>query len=85
MAYRGVTMLEVKVVLRLWLAGVREKRIAAQLGPEHQDRAAVPTRRAEPDSSSKTLDPVRTAALRNSSEMRGSDPPKISLDTRLAR
>jgi transposase len=32
MAYREVTMLEVKEVLRLWLAGVRRKRIAAQLG-----------------------------------------------------
>ena len=32
MAYREVTMLEVKEVLRLWLAGVRKKRIAAQLG-----------------------------------------------------
>ena len=32
MAYREVTMLEVKEVLRLWLSGVRKKRIAAQLG-----------------------------------------------------
>ena len=32
MAYREVTMLEVKEVLRLWLGGVRKKRIAAQLG-----------------------------------------------------
>ena len=32
MAYREVTMLEVKDVLRLWLSGVRKKRIAAQLG-----------------------------------------------------
>ena len=32
MAYREVTMLEVKEVLRLWLVGVRKKRIAAQLG-----------------------------------------------------
>jgi DNA-binding CsgD family transcriptional regulator len=32
MAYREVTMLEVKEVLRLWLAGGRKKRIAAQLG-----------------------------------------------------
>ena len=32
MAYREVTMLEVKEVLRLWLTGVRKKRIAAQLG-----------------------------------------------------
>ena len=32
MAYREVTMLEVKEVLRLWLAGVRKKRIAGQLG-----------------------------------------------------
>src|SRR5262249_15401951 len=31
MAYREVTMLEVKEVLRLWLAGGRKKRIAAQL------------------------------------------------------
>ena len=31
MAYREVTMLEVKEVLRLWLADVRKKRIAAQL------------------------------------------------------
>ena len=32
MAYREVTMLEVKEVLRLWLGGARNKRIAAQLG-----------------------------------------------------
>jgi transposase len=32
MAYREVTMLEVKEVLRLWLGGVAHKRIAAQLG-----------------------------------------------------
>src|SRR6266849_6203107 len=32
MAYREVTMLEVKEVLRLWLRGVRKKRIAGQLG-----------------------------------------------------
>ena len=32
MAYREVTMLEVKEVLRLWLAGVAKKRIAVQLG-----------------------------------------------------
>ena len=32
MAYREVTMLEVKEVLRLWLSGVQKKRIAAQLG-----------------------------------------------------
>ena len=31
MAYREVTMPEVNEVLRLWLAGVRAKRIAAQL------------------------------------------------------
>ena len=32
MAYREVTMLEVKEVLRLWVSGVRKKRITAQLG-----------------------------------------------------
>jgi len=32
MAYREVTMLEIKEVLRLWQAGVPKKRIAAQLG-----------------------------------------------------
>jgi transposase len=32
MAYREVTMVEVKEVLRLWLAGGKKKRIAAQLG-----------------------------------------------------
>jgi transposase len=32
MAYREVTMLEVKEVLRLWLGGVAQRRIAAQLG-----------------------------------------------------
>jgi len=32
MAYREVTMLEVKEVLRLWLEGVPKKRIAARLG-----------------------------------------------------
>jgi transposase len=32
MAYREVTMLEVKEVLRLWLGGTAHKRIAAQLG-----------------------------------------------------
>ena len=32
MAYREVTMLEVKEILRLWLGGVSKKRIAAQLG-----------------------------------------------------
>jgi transposase len=32
MAYREVTMLEVKEVLRLWLSGIHKKRIAAQLG-----------------------------------------------------
>lgn len=31
-AYREVTMLEVKEVLRFWLGGVRKKRIASQLG-----------------------------------------------------
>lgn len=32
MAYREVTMLEVKEVLRLWLRGVPKKRIAVQRG-----------------------------------------------------
>ena len=32
MPYREVTMFEVKEVLRLWLAGVAKKRIAARLG-----------------------------------------------------
>ncbi len=32
MAYREVTLLEVKEVLRLWLIGFKKKRIAAQLG-----------------------------------------------------
>ena len=32
MAYREVTMIEIKEVLRLWLAGMPKKRIAAQLG-----------------------------------------------------
>jgi predicted transcriptional regulator len=33
MAYRGITMLEVKAVLRLWLGGgAAHKRIAAQVG-----------------------------------------------------
>lgn len=32
MAYREVTMIEVKEVLRQWLAGVRKKRIAARVG-----------------------------------------------------
>jgi len=32
MAYREVTLLEVKEVLRLWLIGLKKKRIAAQLG-----------------------------------------------------
>jgi DNA-binding NarL/FixJ family response regulator len=32
MAFREVTMLEVKEVLRLWLLGVPKKRIAQQLG-----------------------------------------------------
>lgn len=32
MSYREVTMIEVKEVLRLWLAGASRKRIAAQLG-----------------------------------------------------
>ena len=32
MAFREVTMLEVKEILRLWLLGVPKKRIAAQLG-----------------------------------------------------
>ena len=32
MAYREVTVLEVKEVLRLWLSGVPKKRIARQLG-----------------------------------------------------
>ncbi len=32
MAYREVTMIEGKEVLRFWLTGVRKKRIAAQLG-----------------------------------------------------
>ncbi|MGH7332675.1 MAG: hypothetical protein ACREKS_08000 [Candidatus Rokuibacteriota bacterium] len=32
MAYREVTMLEVKEILRLWLGGTARKRIAAQLG-----------------------------------------------------
>ena len=46
MPYREVTMFEVKEVLRLWLAGVAKKRIAAQLGLDpktvrHYLRAAV--------------------------------------------
>jgi hypothetical protein len=32
MAFREVTMLEVKEILRLWLSGVPKKRIAEQLG-----------------------------------------------------
>ena len=32
MAYREVTMVEVKEVLRQWLAGTAKKRIAARLG-----------------------------------------------------
>ena len=32
MAYREVTMVDVKEVLRLWMEGVPRKRIAAQLG-----------------------------------------------------
>ncbi len=32
MAFREVTMLEVKEILRLWLSGVPKKRIAQQLG-----------------------------------------------------
>ena len=32
MAYREVTMIEVKEVLRLWWAGTPKKRIAAMLG-----------------------------------------------------
>ena len=32
MAFREVTMLEIKEILRLWLAGVPKKRIAQQLG-----------------------------------------------------
>ena len=32
MAFREVTMLEVKEVLRLWLLGIPKKRIAKQLG-----------------------------------------------------
>ncbi len=32
MAYREVTMIEVKEVLRLWRAGTPKKRIAAMLG-----------------------------------------------------
>ncbi len=46
MPYREVTMFEVKEVLRLWLAGVAKKRIAAQLGLDpktvrHYVKAAV--------------------------------------------
>ena len=32
MAFREVTMLEVKEVLRLWLLGVPKRRVAEQLG-----------------------------------------------------
>ena len=32
MAYREVTMVEIKEVLRLWLAGGKNKQIAKQLG-----------------------------------------------------
>src|SRR5690606_29561785 len=32
MAYREVSMIEIKEVLRQWLAGIPKKRIAAQLG-----------------------------------------------------
>ena len=32
MPYREVTMIEIKEVLRLWLAGVAKKRISEQLG-----------------------------------------------------
>jgi hypothetical protein len=31
MAYREVTMVEIKEVLRLWMGGAKKKRIAAQL------------------------------------------------------
>ena len=38
MAYREVTMVEVKEVLRQWLAGGARKRIAVRLGLDPKDR-----------------------------------------------
>jgi DNA-binding CsgD family transcriptional regulator len=32
MAYREVTMIEIKEVLRRWVSGIPKKRLAAQLG-----------------------------------------------------
>jgi hypothetical protein len=43
MAYREVTMVEVKEVLRLWLAGGKKKRIAAQLGMDARRCVATST------------------------------------------
>ena len=39
--YREVTMFEVTEALRLWLSGTPKKRIAAQLGPRSENRAAL--------------------------------------------
>ena len=66
MAYREVTMLEVKEVLRLWLSGVHKKRTAAQLGLKHQDGPAVPARRAgaRPDHRRPARRPGRRTARR---------------------
>ncbi len=48
MAFRQVTMVEIREVLRQWLAGVGKKRIAARLGsiPRRCDATRVPGRRA---------------------------------------
>ena len=60
MAYREVTMLEVKEILRLWLMGVPKKRVAHQLGLDvktvRRYLAAARARGAEPGQGAAALD-----------------------------
>ncbi len=67
MAFREVTMLEVKEILRLWLLGVPKKRIAQQLSFDvktvRRYVAAAQGRGVEPGSGLAALDDVLVAAV----------------------
>jgi transposase len=67
MAFREVTMLEIKEILRLWLAGVPKKRIAQQLGFDvktvRRYLAAARARGVEPAHGLAALDDELVAAV----------------------
>lgn len=67
MGFREVTMLEVKEILRLWLAGVPKKRIAQQLGFDvktvRRHLAAARARGVEPAHGVGALDDDLVAAV----------------------